>query len=163
MSLLKCHYLIQSKKTDQQNDSLNPIIQFLDTINDVPQKYGSFEKAEQAIRELVVELEKSMVQETLSQYDINTPIVVRDGKVYRQVLRQNKTYTSAAGPVNVERSLYRAEGQCICPLELQAGIIEGYWTPMAARLGCYVTAPTLPIRARNYSKNLDACSPQKAR
>ena len=44
------------QKTDKQNASLNPIIQFLDTINDVPQKYGSFEKAEQAIRELVVEL-----------------------------------------------------------------------------------------------------------
>ena len=73
-----------------------------------------------------------MVQETLSHYDINTPIIVRDGKVYRQVLRQNKTYTSAAGPVEVERSLYRAEEQCICPLELQAGIIEGYWMPMAA-------------------------------
>ena len=127
-------HLVQN--ADQQNASLNPVIQFLNTINAAPQKYGSFEKAEQAIRELVVELEKSMVQETLSQYDINTPTVVRDGKVYRQVLRQNKTYTSAAGPVKVERSLYRTEGQCICPLELQAGIIENYWTPSAARLGC---------------------------
>ena len=131
---------------NKQNDSLNPIIQFLNTLNDVPQKYASFEKAEQAIRELVVELEKSMVQETLSQYDINTPIIVRDGKVYRQVLRQNKMYTSAAGPVEVERSLYRAEEHCICPLELQAGIIEGYWTPMAARLGCYVTAQLSPYQ-----------------
>ena len=52
-------HLVQ--KTDKQSASLNPIIQFLDTINDVPQKYGSFEKAEHAIRELVVELEKSMV------------------------------------------------------------------------------------------------------
>ena len=42
---------------NKQNDSLNPIIQFLNTLNNVPQKYGSFEKAEQAIRELVVELE----------------------------------------------------------------------------------------------------------
>ena len=92
------------QKTDKQNNSINPIIHFLDTIYDVPQKYGSFEKAEQAIRKLVVELEKSMVQETLSQYDINTPIVVRDGKVYRQVLRQNRTYTSAAGPVKVYRA-----------------------------------------------------------
>jgi hypothetical protein len=58
------------QKTDQQNASLKPIFQFLETINAVPQKYGSFEKAEQAISELVVELEKSMVQETLSQYDI---------------------------------------------------------------------------------------------
>ena len=102
-----------------------------------------------------------MVQETLSQYDINTPTLVRDGKAYRQVLRQNKTYISAAGPVQVERSLYRAEGQCICPMELQAGIIENYWTPSAARLGCYVTLNFLPIKARNYSKNLVTCSPQK--
>ena len=72
-------HLVQ--KTDKQSASLNPIIQFLDTINDVQQKYGSFEKAEYAIRELVVELEKSMVQETLSQYNINTPIMVRDCKV----------------------------------------------------------------------------------
>jgi hypothetical protein len=72
------------QKTNKQNDSLNPIFQFLNTINDFPQKYGSFEKTEQAIRELVVELEKSMVQETLSQYDINTHIVVREGKVYHQ-------------------------------------------------------------------------------
>jgi hypothetical protein len=150
------------KKTDKQNASLNPIIQFLDTINYVQQKYGSFEKAEQAIRELVVELEKSMVQETLSQYDINTPIVVRDGKVYRQVLRQNKTYISAAGPVNVERSLYRAEGQCICPLELQAGIIENYWTPSAARLGCYVTAQLSPYQGEKLFKEFGQLQPSKS-
>ena len=77
------------QKTDKQNASLNQIIQFLNTINAVPQKFGSFEQAEQAIRELVVELEKSLVQETLSHYDINTPLVVLDGNVYRQVLRQN--------------------------------------------------------------------------
>ena len=53
MSLLKSHYLIQSKKTDKQNDTLKPIFQFLDTINAVPQKYGSFEKAEQAIENLL--------------------------------------------------------------------------------------------------------------
>ena len=96
---------------DKQNAPLNPNIQFLNTINDVPQKYGSVEKAEQAIRELVVEPEKSILQETLSHYDINTPLVVRAGKDYRQIIRQNKTYTSAAVPVQVERSLYRTEGQ----------------------------------------------------
>ena len=147
---------------DKHNDSLNPIVQFLDTIKDVPQKYGSFEKAEQAIRELVVELEKSMVQETLSQYDINAPIVVRDGKVHRQVLRQNKTYTSAAGPITVGRSLYRVEGRCICPLELQAGIIEGYWTPTAARLGCYVTAQLSPYQGEELFKEFGHMQPSKS-
>jgi hypothetical protein len=149
-------------KTDKQNDALDPIIQFLDTINAVPQKYGSFEKAEQAIRELVVELEKSMLQETLSHYDINTPTVVRDGTVYRQVLRQNKTYLSAAGPVQVERSLYRADGQCICPLELQAGIIEDYWTPSAARLGCYVTAQLSPYQGEKLFAEFGRLQPSKS-
>ena len=150
------------QKTDKQSASLNPIIQFLDTINDVQQKYGSFEKAEHTIRELVVELEKSMVQETLSQYDINTPIVIRDGEVYRQVLRQSRTYISAAGPVKVERSLYRAEGQCICPLELQAGIIENYWTPSAARLGCYVTAQLSPYQGEKLFKEFGQLQPSKS-
>jgi len=153
-------HLVQ--KTDKQSASLNPIIQFLDTINDVQQKYSSFEKAEHAIRYLVVELEKSMVQETLSQYNINTPIVVRDGEVYRQVLRQSRTYISAAGPVKVERSLYRAEGQCICPLELQAGFIENYWTPSAARLGCYVTAQLSPYQGEKLFKEFGQLQPSKS-
>ncbi len=38
----------------------------------------------------MVELEKSMVQETLAQYDINTPIIERGGEIYRQTLRQEK-------------------------------------------------------------------------
>ena len=147
---------------DKQNDSLNSIVQFLDTINDVPQTYGSFEKAEQAIRALVVELEKSMVQETLSHYDINTSTVVRNGQVYHRVLRQNKSYTSAAGPVTVERSLYRAEGQCICPLELQAGIVEGYWTPTAARLGCYVTAQLSPYQGEKLFQEFGHLQPSKS-
>ena len=147
---------------DKPNDSLNSIVQFLDTINDVPQTYGSFEKAEQAIRALVVELEKSMVQETLSHYDINTSTVVRNGQVYHRVLRQNKTYTSAAGPIKVERSLYRAEGQCICPLELQAGIVEGYWTPTAARLGCYVTAQLSPYQGEKLFQEFGQLKPSKS-
>lgn len=148
---------------DKQNDSINPIIQFLDNIHDVSQTYGSFEKAEQAIRKLVVALEKSMVQETLSQYDINTPLVVREGKAYRQVLRQEKTYISAAGPIQVERSLYRTDGQsrCICPLELQAGIIEDYWTPSAARLGCYVTAQLSPYQGEKLFKEFAGLQPSK--
>ncbi len=69
MSLLRWHYPIQSKKQTSKTILSAPIIQFLDTINAVQKTYGSFEKAEKAIKELVVELEKSMVQETLSQYD----------------------------------------------------------------------------------------------
>ena len=59
VSQLKCHYLIQSKKPTNKTLLSSQFFSFLYTINAVPQKYGSFEKAEQAIRDLVVELDKS--------------------------------------------------------------------------------------------------------
>ena len=58
--------------------------------------------------------------------------------------RGKKSYLSAAGKV-LERSLYRAKcGKAICPLEMQAGTMDGYWTPLAARQGVWVSAQ-LPL------------------
>ena len=55
-------------------------------MSSVQKKYDSFEQAEKAIKELVGELEKSVIQETLSQYDINVPIIEHDGKIYHQII-----------------------------------------------------------------------------
>ena len=149
-------------KHKQQDEFFNPIYQFLDNIGNIQQQYGSFEQAEKAIKKLVGEIEVSMIQETLSQYDINVPIIEYDGKVYHQVLRKDKTYTCSAGQVSVERSLYRAEGQCICPLELQAGMIEKFWTPSAARLGCYVTAHLSPYQGEKLFQEFGHLQPSKS-
>lgn len=146
----------------QQDDLFNPIYQFLDNIGNIQQQYDSFEQAEKAIKKLVGEIEVSMVQETLSQYDINVPIIEYNGKVYHQVLRKDKTYTCAAGKVTVERSLYRADGQSICPLELQAGMIEKFWTPSAARLGCYVTAHLSPYQGEKLFQEFGHLQPSKS-
>jgi hypothetical protein len=45
------------------------------------------------------------------------------------------TYMSVFGTVQVERQLYRnvRNGPCRCVLEERAGIIDGMWTPLAAR------------------------------
>jgi hypothetical protein len=50
------------------------------------------------------------------------------------------------GPVRVERSLYRRpHGEhALCPLELRAGIIEGSWTPLAAKQATWVVAHLTP-------------------
>jgi len=111
-------------KNNPCHDVFDRINHFLKDTSNVQKNYDSFEHAEKAIKELVGELEKSLVQETLSQYDIDVPIIEYDGKIFHQVLRSEKTYLSAAGKVSLERSLYRADGPCLCPLELQAGIIE---------------------------------------
>jgi hypothetical protein len=78
---------------------------------------------------------------------VDLPAVTIEGELYRRVVRCEETYTSAAGPVRVMRSLYRRLGEgerTLCPLELRAGIVEGRWTPLAARQATFVVAHLTP-------------------
>lgn len=149
---------------NKHNDIIDPIITYLENINGVRHQHSSFEQAENAIRKLVVEVEKLMIQETLSQFDINTPVIEFDGQKYFKVLRKEKTYTSAAGIIKVERSLYRQRvGEpCICPMELEAGVIEDFWTPAAARIGSYVTAQLSPYQGEKLFKEMGHFTPSKS-
>ncbi len=72
-------------------------------------------------------VKREILAEELARHDVDTPAVVVEGVLHRRVLRCAETYMSAAGPVRVERTLYRASGQSetICPLELRVGIIAG--------------------------------------
>ncbi|MEN8251641.1 MAG: hypothetical protein ABFS32_22155 [Bacteroidota bacterium] len=143
-------------------DVFDRINHFLNNTSNIQNNYDSFEHAEKAIKELVGELEKSMVQETLSQYDIDVPIIEYEGKVFHQVIRSEQSYLTSAGKISLERSLYRADGHCICPLELQAGIIEDFWTPSAARLGCYVSAHLSPYQGEKLFKEFGHLQPSKS-
>lgn len=149
---------------NKQKDPLTSITDYLKNIKTVQKQFTSFEQAEKAIRKLVVELENSMVQETLAQYDINTPIIEIDGEIYHQTLRKEKNYTCAAGLIRVERSLYRKRSgePCVCPMDLQAGIIEDFWTPSAARLGCYVSAQLSPYQGEKLFYEFGHLTPSKS-
>jgi hypothetical protein len=62
-------------------------------------------------------------------------------------MEETETYLTSAGEVVVKRHLYRPAGRStrhICPLELQAGIVEGFFTPVAARRAAYVVAHLPP-------------------
>jgi hypothetical protein len=85
----------------------------------------------QELHRLFVTAEREALSQELSRFDLDVPVVEVDGERYHRVLRCETTSTSAAGPVRVERSLYRPPqgGLTLCPLELRAGIIEGAWTP----------------------------------
>ena len=90
------------------------------------------EAFEQELHRLFVAAEREALGQALSRFDLDVPAVEVEGERYQRVLRCATTYTSAAGPVRVERSLYRRpqDEHAVCPLgELRAGIIEGAWTP----------------------------------
>jgi phage baseplate assembly protein gpV len=72
---------------------------------------GDMECLERELHEYVVEGEREVLAEELARLDVDLPTVTIEGEVYRQVVRCEETYTSAAGPVRVMRSLYRRGGK----------------------------------------------------
>jgi hypothetical protein len=85
-------------------------------------------------------LESEIAAQQLARYDVDADRVTVDGIVYRKCLDQEpKTYRSASGPVTVKRNLYRPTGgKSICPLDLRAGIVGGFFTPVLASQVLYI-------------------------
>lgn len=100
----------------------------------------------QELHRLLVAAEREALSHELARFDLDVPTVEVDGARCPRVLRCATTYTSAAGPVRVTRSFYRYPqgGHAVCPLERRAGIIEGSWTPLAAKQATWVVAHLTP-------------------
>ncbi len=108
---------------------------------------GDMECFERELHEYVVAVEREVLAEELAGLDVDLPAVTIEGEVYRQVVRCEESYASAAGAVRVMRSLYRRGGEgerTVSPLELRAGMVEGRWTPLAARQAAFVVAHLTP-------------------
>jgi hypothetical protein len=86
-----------------------------------------FDQIEQELHRLFVAAEREALGRELSRFDLDVPQVEINGERYDQVLRCETTYNSAAGPVRVERSLYRhpsggrADRRVLDPAGGQAG------------------------------------------
>ena len=126
-----------------------------------------FERFERELHEQVMALECELLAAELARYDVTADQIEVAGVTYPPVLTATETYVSAAGPVCVERHLYRPAGhnaKSLCPLELRVGILAGHWTPRAARLGSWAMAQ-LPRRAQWSSclTNGVRCGPRAVR
>jgi hypothetical protein len=119
---------------------------------------------EQELHRLFVAAEREALGRELSRFDLDVPRIEIEGERYDQVLRCETTYNSAAGPVRVERSLYRhpSGGRTVCPMERGAGIIEGYWTPMAAKQGSWAVAHLTPQESEDLFGLLGNMTPSKS-
>jgi len=125
---------------------------------------ADFNQIEQELHRLFVAAEREALGQELSRFDRDVPRIELNGKRYDRVLRCETTYTSAAGPVRVERSLYRhpSGGRAICPLELQAGIIERAWTPLAAKQASWAVAHLTPKESEELFAMLGNMAPSKS-
>jgi hypothetical protein len=120
---------------------------------------------EQELHRLFVAAEREAFAQELARFDVDVPVIEVDGQRYRRVLRCEQTYSSAAGPVRVERTLYRQhqeDERALCPLELRAGIIEGSWTPLAAKQATWVVAHLTPQEGEALFDLLGNMTPSKS-
>ncbi len=102
-----------------------------------------FEQFEQELHARVMAVECECLGAELKRYDVVAQEVEVGGMIYREVMTSPETYLTTAGPVKVERHLYRPAGRSsksLCPLELRAGIIAGSFTPRAARQAAFLMA-----------------------
>lgn len=124
-----------------------------------------FESFERELHQRLLALERELVAAELARYDVTAEQIEVEGVSYRPTLSSPETYLSAAGPITVRRNLYRPAGRgskSICPLELRAGIMAGYWTPRAGRQAAFVMAHLPPGQSEELFAELDGMRPTRS-
>jgi hypothetical protein len=129
---------------------------------DMPGGFGAFEKE---LHARVMTYEQEMLAEEMARADVNTEAIDVAGTIYHRVLRCEETYMTAVGAVRVMRTLYKdrtdeAE-RAIVPMELRLGIVEGFWTPTAAKQVAWVVAQMTPKLGEELFKRLGNMAPSK--
>ena len=155
----------------QSQDLLSSDLSAMDQLQDylrqrreAPTAVEDFERFEQEVHRFFVAAEREALGYELARFDIDVPQVEVEGERYNRVLRCETTYNSAVGPVRVERSLYRSArgGDAICPLELGAGIIEGYWTSLAAKQATWAVSHLTPKESEELFELMGNMTPSKS-
>ena len=125
---------------------------------------SEFEDFERELHALFAHTECAVTEEALARYDVDLPFVFIDGKMHRRACRCAQTYLTAAGPVSVTRTLYRARRgeRAVAALERRVGIVEGYWTPLAARQGAMLVSHLTPRDAEEVLATLGHMQPSKS-
>ena len=145
-------------------DSLQDLVGFiLKSINDT-NNHNTFASIESNLLTEFMNTLKESYAEILTQYDIDTTSFICDGKKYNKSIRSSKTYMTIAGKVEIERTMYRETNHhtSICPMELNAGIIEKFWTPNAAKNALFMTVHLSPYTGAKAFKQLGLMAPSKS-
>ena len=123
------------------------LVEFLETRRQSRQPVSDWESFERELHQHFAAAEAEVMGQELSRLDIDAPVVEIDGIIHRQVVRCEQTYMTCAGEVRIMRSLYstrQGDEHTACPMELRAGLVEGRYSPLAAKQATWVVAHLTP-------------------
>lgn len=134
------------------------------SIKSVKCKDQHFLTIEKKIMSDFMEAAAETIGHCLSMYDMECQSVEYDERNYEKSSRNAIDYFTCAGKVRVTRSLYRNKliGKSICPLNLNAGIVQKNWTPQAAKIATLATAEMTPYMAETLFQEMGAMAPSKS-
>lgn len=153
-------------RTEAANISCDAIQQLdhqLQALRDSGSHIRHFEEFEQTVNTLFNQAQQDFLAEALAELDVDVPALEIDGSRYKQVVRSFKSYQTAVGSVRVMRTLYRnGKERCIVPMELKAGIVEGFWTPRAAKQTAWIVAQMPAGEAKSLLDLMGGMSPSES-
>jgi hypothetical protein len=127
---------------------------------------GNFERFEEELHAQMMEVERELLGAELAKGDVDSDAIIIEGTTWRRVLRSTQTYQTAAGPVPVERTLYKdrtdKNGVSMAPLDLRVGIIDDRWTPLAAKQATWVVSQMTPQLGEELFERMGNMSPSKS-
>jgi len=128
-----------------------------------PRELYDFEKE---LHARLMEAEREIVGGVLAASDVEADAIEIEGRVHRRVLRSAQTYMTAAGPVSVERWLYKDRrdptAHALAALDVKLGIVEGFWTTRAAEQASWVVTQMTPQRAEDLFARVGNMEPSKS-
>ncbi len=100
-------------------------------------RHGDFAQTEAKLASLTAKVEAEATGCILASLDVDAPVIRVEGRRYRCIGIEPKTYRSLAGEVTVQRHLYRAadlrNGPLLDPIAVRVGMVGGCWLPGAAK------------------------------
>lgn len=127
---------------------------------------GDFAEFEREVHARLMRVEREIVGEELERADVDEEAVEVDGIVHRRAMRSRRQYMTAAGVVEVERTLFRDRSdpytRTIAALDAKVGIIDEFWTPLAAQQASWVVSQMTPQQSAELFERVGNMTPSKA-
>lgn len=121
---------------------------------------------EKELHARLMEAEREIVGTVMAASDVDADAIEIAGRVHRRVLRSAQTYMTAAGPVAVERWLYKDRrdptAHALAALDLKLGIVDGFWTTRAAEQASWVVTQMTPQKAEALFARVGNMEPSKS-
>ena len=147
--------------------NVKALMSYLNELRSNKKENLTMQEHEQIIIRLTNHIGQAAMTEVLETYDVNNDMISVGEQTYRRKHKAPKLYQSAFGTMTVERHVYAnrkkdGDGRCICPLEMQAGLIGGYWTPLAAKNAAWCLAHVTPQEAEDLLLQFGQMNPSRS-